>query len=57
MYLDALEFLEEERDAFRPYEALNGLTDAQLSAAVVEMAPVVESIVPLESSGWISMRM
>jgi Mycothiol maleylpyruvate isomerase N-terminal domain len=36
MYLDALEFLEEERDAFRPYEALNGLTDAQLCAAVAD---------------------
>ena len=30
MYLDALEFLEEERDAFRPFEALDGLTDEQL---------------------------
>ena len=27
MYLDALEFLEEERDAWRPFEALAGLTD------------------------------
>ena len=30
MYLDALEFLEEERDAFRPFEALDDLTDEQL---------------------------
>ena len=34
MYLDAMEFLEEERDAWAPYEALAGLTDEQLSAAV-----------------------
>lgn len=32
MYLDALEFLEEERDAWAPYEALMALTDEQLSA-------------------------
>jgi hypothetical protein len=30
MYLDALEFLEEEREAWAPYEALAALTDAQL---------------------------
>ncbi len=30
MYLDALEFLEEEREAFRPFEALDDLTDEQL---------------------------
>jgi hypothetical protein len=35
MYLDALEFLEEEREAFRPYEALAGLTDEQLSIGFV----------------------
>jgi hypothetical protein len=34
MYLDAMEFLEEERDAWAPYEALAGLTDEQLSVAV-----------------------
>jgi len=34
MYLDSLEFLEEERDAWRPYEALAGLTDDQLSVPV-----------------------
>jgi hypothetical protein len=31
MYLNALEFLEEERDAWRPYEALLELPDAALS--------------------------
>ena len=31
---DAMEFLEEERDAWAPYEALAGLTDEQLSAPV-----------------------
>ena len=31
MYLNALEFLEEERDAWRPYEALLDLSDEQLS--------------------------
>jgi len=31
MYLDALEFLEEERDAWAPFEALATLTDEQLS--------------------------
>jgi hypothetical protein len=36
MYLDALEFLEEERDAFRPFEALGSLTDEQLSASVAD---------------------
>lgn len=34
MYLDALSFLEDERDAFRPYEALGDLTDEQLSRPV-----------------------
>jgi hypothetical protein len=34
MYLDALEFLEEERDAWRPYEALANLTDEQLTTPV-----------------------
>jgi hypothetical protein len=34
MYLDSLEFLEEERDAWRPFEALADLTDAQLELAV-----------------------
>ena len=30
MYLNALEFLEEERELWRPFEALDGLTDEQL---------------------------
>jgi hypothetical protein len=30
MYLNALEFLEEEREAWRPFEALDGLSDEQL---------------------------
>ena len=34
MYLNALEFLEEEREAWRPYEALDGLTDEQLDAPI-----------------------
>ena len=34
MYLDALSFLEDERDAFRPYEALDALTDEQLDIPV-----------------------
>ncbi len=34
MDLDALEFLDEERDAFRPFEALADLTDDQLSVPV-----------------------
>jgi mycothiol maleylpyruvate isomerase-like protein len=34
MYLDALSFLEDERDLFRPYEALDALTDEQLDAPV-----------------------
>jgi hypothetical protein len=34
MYLDALSFLEDERDGFRPYEALNALTDEQLDTAI-----------------------
>lgn len=36
MYLDALEFLEEERDAWRPYEALAELTDEQLAIPVAD---------------------
>jgi hypothetical protein len=34
MYLDALEFLEEERDGWAPYEALADLSDDQLGMAV-----------------------
>jgi len=34
MYIDALSFLEDERDAFRAYEALDRLTDEQLDRAV-----------------------
>ncbi|HYN69234.1 MAG TPA: maleylpyruvate isomerase N-terminal domain-containing protein [Candidatus Eisenbacteria bacterium] len=34
MYIDALEFLEEEREAWRPYEALDSLTDDQLEQPV-----------------------
>jgi len=30
MYADGLSFLDEERDAWRPYEALLELTDEQL---------------------------
>ena len=34
MYLSALEFLEEERDAWRPFEALDGLSDEALGRTV-----------------------
>jgi len=34
MYLNALEFLEEEREAWRPFEALDGLTDEQLDTPI-----------------------
>lgn len=34
MYLNALEFLEEEREGWRQFEALDGLTDAQLDAEI-----------------------
>lgn len=34
MYLNALEFLEEERDAWAPFEALTALTDEQLAVPV-----------------------
>ena len=34
MYFDALSFLEDERDTFRPYEALLDLTDEQLERPV-----------------------
>jgi hypothetical protein len=34
MYLDALSFLEDERDAFRAYEALDALNDEQLDIPV-----------------------
>jgi hypothetical protein len=36
MYLDALEFLEEERDAWQPFEALAELTDEQLDLPVAD---------------------
>jgi uncharacterized damage-inducible protein DinB len=34
MYFDSLEFLEEEREAFRPYEALADVADEQADVAV-----------------------
>jgi len=34
MYTDALSFLEDERDAWRPYEALSQLTDEELERPV-----------------------
>lgn len=34
MYTDALSFLEDERDAWRPYEALSQLTDEELERSV-----------------------
>ena len=34
MYLDAMEFLEEEREAWRPYEALPRATHAQLDRPI-----------------------
>jgi hypothetical protein len=34
MFLDGLSFLDEEREAWRPYEALDELTDAQLVVSV-----------------------
>jgi hypothetical protein len=34
MYLNALEFLDEERDAWRPFEALADLTDDQMTVPV-----------------------
>jgi hypothetical protein len=34
MYLDALSFLDDERDAWRPFEALEGLDDEQLSRPI-----------------------
>ncbi|MHB8893266.1 MAG: DinB family protein [Candidatus Limnocylindrales bacterium] len=34
MYLDALSFLEDERESFRAYEALDALTDEQLDIPV-----------------------
>ena len=39
MYTAALEFLEDERDAWRPYEALAALTDAQLERATDPAGP------------------
>ncbi len=34
MYLDALSFLDDERDAWRPFEALEGLDDEQLGRPI-----------------------
>jgi hypothetical protein len=36
MYTDALSFLEDERDAWRPYEALSQLTDEELELPVAD---------------------
>ncbi len=36
MYTDALSFLEDERDAWRPYEALSQLSDEQLERPVAD---------------------
>src|SRR4051794_37952050 len=36
MYTDALSFLEDERDAWRPYEALSQLTDDELERPVAD---------------------
>ena len=36
MYTDALSFLEDERDAWRPFEALSQLTDEQLERPVAD---------------------
>jgi hypothetical protein len=36
VYLNALEFLEEERELWRPFEALDGLTDEQLDTPIDE---------------------
>jgi hypothetical protein len=36
MYLNALEFLEEEREAWRPFEALDSLSDEQLDVPIDE---------------------
>jgi len=36
MYLNALEFLDEEREAWRPFEALAELSDEQLAAPVAD---------------------
>ena len=36
MYTDALSFLEDERDAWRPFEALSQLTDEELERPVAE---------------------
>jgi hypothetical protein len=36
MYLDSLEFLEEEREAWAPFEALATLTDEELAVPVAE---------------------
>jgi hypothetical protein len=36
MYLNALEFLEEERELWRPFEALDTLTDEQLDTPIDE---------------------
>jgi hypothetical protein len=36
VYLNALEFLEEEREAWRPFEALEALTDEQLDRPISE---------------------
>lgn len=42
MYTNALEFLEEERDAWQPFEALAALADDELERAVDRRSPTRE---------------
>ncbi len=39
MYVDALSFLEDEREAWEPFEALGGLTDADLERPMPQDGP------------------
>jgi hypothetical protein len=53
MYLDAMEFLEEERDAWRPYEALAELTDEQLERPVAEARDWSGRDLMVHMLGWL----
>ncbi|HSK51358.1 MAG TPA: maleylpyruvate isomerase N-terminal domain-containing protein [Clostridia bacterium] len=53
MYLDAMEFLEEERDAWRPFEALADLSDEQLERPVEAAGGWSGRDLMVHLAGWI----
>lgn len=57
MYLDAMEFLEEERDAWRPYEALAELDDEELERPVEAARGWSGRDLMLHITGWLEVSL